>query len=124
LRSVPSVGPVPTAAFVAALDDVTRCRGAHQVEAYLGLVPRELSSGENQRRGHITKTGPARVRRLLVQTAVSTLRLRDPRTAALRAWALGIAARRGKRWRSSRWRGDWPDSVRDAAGWDKLHASR
>jgi transposase len=88
---------VTAAAFVAALDDVTRFRRAHEVEAYLGLVPRELSSGEHQRRGHITKAGPSRVRRLLVQAAVSTLRLQDPRTTALREWALGIAARRGKK---------------------------
>jgi transposase len=44
LQSVPNVGPVTAAAFVAALDDVQRFRRAHEVEAYLGLVPRELSS--------------------------------------------------------------------------------
>jgi hypothetical protein len=38
LRTVPTVGPVTAAAFVAALDEVTRFRGAHEVEAYLGLV--------------------------------------------------------------------------------------
>ena len=37
------------------------------------------------------------MRRLLVQAAVSMLRRRDPRTAELREWALGIAARRGKK---------------------------
>jgi hypothetical protein len=67
------------------------------VAAYLGLVPRELSSGESQRRGRITKAGPTRVRWLLVQVAVSMLRLRDPRTVAWREWAMGIAARRGKK---------------------------
>lgn len=97
LRTVPSVGPVTAAAFVAALDEVTRFRGAHEVEAYLGLVPRELSSGERQHRGRITKAGPSRVRRLLVQAAVSILRLRDPRTGDLREWAMAIAARRGKK---------------------------
>src|SRR5262245_40972119 len=55
LRTAPNVGPVTAAAFVAAIDDVTRFRGAHEVEAYLRLVPRELSSGETQRRGRITK---------------------------------------------------------------------
>jgi hypothetical protein len=88
LRTVPSVRPVTAAAFVAALDEVTPFRGAHEVEAYLGLVPRELSSGERQQRGRITKSGPSRVRRLLVQTAVSIVRLRDPRTADLREWAM------------------------------------
>jgi transposase len=64
--------------------------------AYLGLVPRELSSEETQRRGRITKAGSSRVRWLLIQAAVSMLRLHDPRTAALREWAGRIAARRGK----------------------------
>lgn len=97
LRTVPSVGPVTAAAFVAALDDVTRFRRAQAVAAYLGLVPRERSSGEIQHRGRITKAGSPRVRQLLVQAAVSMLRVPDPQTAALRAWALGIAARRGKK---------------------------
>src|SRR3972149_1360720 len=96
LRTVPSVGPVTAAAFVATLDDAHRLRHAHEVEAYLGLVPRELSSGETQHRGHITKAGPTRMRWLLVQVAVSILRRRPPQAEALHAWALHIAARRGK----------------------------
>jgi transposase len=63
LRTVPSVGPVTAAAFVATIDDAQRFGHAHQVEAYLGLVPRELSSGESQRRGPITKAGHAHLRR-------------------------------------------------------------
>ncbi len=49
-----------------------------------------------QRRGHITKAGHARMRRLLIQAAVSILRRRPPQAEALRTWALHIAARRGK----------------------------
>jgi transposase len=97
LRSVPQVGPVTAAAFVAALDDARRFRRAHEVEAYLGLVPQEWSSGETQRRGRITKAGSGRVRWLLIQAAVSMLRVRDPRTAGLRDWAERIAARRGRK---------------------------
>jgi transposase len=97
LQSVPSIGPVTAAAFVAALDDAQRFRRAHQVEAYVGLVPREWSSGESPRRGRITKAGAGRVRWLLIQAAVSMLRLRDPRTADLRDWAERIASRRGKK---------------------------
>lgn len=97
LRSVPNVGPVTAAAFVSVIDDVTRFRSGHEVEAYLGLVPRELSSGETQRRGRITKAGPSRPRRLLVQAAVSMLRRPDPRTLELREWAMRIASRRGKK---------------------------
>jgi len=57
LQSVPNVGPVTAAAFVAALDDVQRFCRAHEVEAYLGLVPRKLSSGETQRRGRCQDRG-------------------------------------------------------------------
>ncbi len=101
LRTVPSVGPV-TAALVATLDDAQRFRHAHQVEAYLGLVPRELSSGETQRRGHITKAGPPCMRWLLIQVAVSILRRRPPQAETLHAWALHIAARHAHRRRSPR----------------------
>jgi transposase len=96
LRSVPSIGPITAAAFVATLDDAQRFRHAHQVEAYLGLVPREFSSGESQRRGPITKVGPGRARWLLIQAAISILRRRPPEAEALHTWALRIAARRGK----------------------------
>jgi len=96
LRTVPSIGPVTAAAFVATIDDAQRFRRAHQGEAYLGLVPCEFSSGESQRRGSITKAGPGRARWLLIQAAVSILRRHPPEAAALRTWALRIAARRGK----------------------------
>jgi len=95
LRSVPCVGPVTAAAFLAAIDDAQRFRHAHQLEAYLGLVPREYSSGETQRRGPITKAGHSRTRWLLIQAAVSILRRRPPQAEELRTWALRIAARRG-----------------------------
>ena len=39
--------------FIAALDDAARFEGAAQVTSYLGLVPREYSSGEHQHRGRI-----------------------------------------------------------------------
>ena len=96
LRSVPSIGPVTAAAFLAAIDDAARFPHAHQLEAYLGLVPREYSSGDTQRRGPITKAGHSRVRWLLIQAAVSILRRRPPAAEALWTWALRIAARRGK----------------------------
>jgi transposase len=56
-----------------------------------------MSSGEKQQKGHITKAGNRRLRRLLVQVAVSILRLRNPRTELLRTWAIRIALRRGKK---------------------------
>ena len=97
LCSAPSVGPVTAAAFASTIDEPERFKGAHQVEAYLGLVPSEMSSGEKQHKGGITKAGNGRVRYLLVQVAHSILRLRSPRTEALREWAERVAARRGKK---------------------------
>jgi transposase len=97
LMTAPGVGPVTALAFVAALDEVTRFQSAHQVESYLGLVPSEYSSGERQHRGRITKRGNARMRSLLVEAGWRVMRSRRSECAALRAWAMQIAARRGKR---------------------------
>ena len=97
LRTMPGIGPVTAIAFVAALDDVARFHSAHQVQAYLGLVPSEYSSGDHRLRGHITKRGDVRMRWLLVETAWRILRSPNPELAGLKAWALQIAARRGKR---------------------------
>ncbi len=96
LRTAPGIGPVTAVAFVATLDAVTRFASAHHVEAYLGLTPREYSSGEQQHRGRITKTGSPRMRALLVEAAWRVLRSPDPAAAPLRAWAERIALRRGR----------------------------
>lgn len=97
LCTVPSVGPVTAAAFVATVDTAERFKGAHQVQAYLGLVPSEMSSGEKQRRGRITKTGNSRMRALLVQVAIGMMRIQKMSTRHLWEWATRIEARRGKK---------------------------
>jgi len=97
LATAPGIGAVTAAAFVATVDDVKRFRSAHEVEAYLGIVPGERSSGEKRRIGRLTKAGNSRVRWLLVEAGWRILRSKSPETAALRAWALRIAGRRGKR---------------------------
>jgi transposase len=97
LATAPSIGPITAAAIVATIDDVTRFRSAHHFEAFLGVVPGERSSGEKRRIGRITKAGNARARYLLVEAGWRMLRAKDAETEALRGWALGIAARRGKR---------------------------
>jgi transposase len=96
LCTAPGIGPVTAVAFVATLDVVTRFTSAPQVEAYLGVTPREYSSGERQHRGRISKTGNPRMRALLVEAAWRVLRSTDPAAAPLRAWAEGIAQRRGR----------------------------
>jgi len=97
LCTVPGVGPVTAASVVSTLDTAERFRGAHQAEAYLGLVPREMSSGEKQRKGRITKSGNSRSRWLLVEAAwVLLVRVKQARAQPLQLWAQRIAARRGK----------------------------
>jgi transposase len=95
LRTVPGVGPVTATAFVATLDTWERFDGPHQVEAYLGLVPSEKSSGEKQHKGRITKAGNSRARWLLVEAAWSILRSTREDTEPLRRWAQRVALRRG-----------------------------
>lgn len=97
LCTVPGVGPVTAVAFKASLDTARRFHRAHEVESYLGLVPREWSSGDNVRRGSISKAGNSRVRSLLVEVAWGIVRSTRADTAVLRGWAQRIAARRGRR---------------------------
>ena len=97
LQQIPGVGPIISLMFLAVLDGAGRFGGSHQVMSYLGLVPREKSSGEKQMRGHITKAGHRGMRVLLVQAAIGIMRLKKPQTARLHEWADKIAQRRGKR---------------------------
>jgi len=97
LTTLPGIGPITASAFVAALDIPGRFDGAAQVTSYLGLVPREHSSGQTQRRGHVLRSAHPQVQCLLVQAALRVSRSSDPRTAQLRSWAQTIARRRGKK---------------------------
>ena len=94
LGTVSGVGLIVAAAFVAVIDDSKRFRTAHQVQAYLGLVPAEYSS-VHRRIGSITKKGNSYLRALLVQSSWRILQLKtdDP----LKQWATQIASRRGRR---------------------------
>jgi len=94
---IPGVGPVTSITFVAILGEASRFASAKQVRAYLGLVPKEESSGERQRRGHITKAGNSRVRSLLVEVAWLILSSKKEELQGLKGWATRIAERRGKR---------------------------
>jgi transposase len=74
LDTVPGLGPRTAEAVVAHLDDPKRFKTGKQVGAYGGLVPRQFQSGEDDRRGRITRRGPAILRKLLVQCAWCMLR--------------------------------------------------
>jgi transposase len=90
LETVPGVGPRTAETVVAYLGDPKRFASGKQVSAYGGLVPRQYQSGEQDRRGRITRRGPALLRKLLVECAWVMLRYN--------AWARAVYARlsRGK----------------------------
>ena len=96
LMTVPGIGPITAVTYRATLDTVERFPDAGASTAFLGLVPREASSGTRQRKGAITKAGPGPVRALLVQAAWVVWRQRRGR-GALHAWVEGVSARRGRR---------------------------
>jgi transposase len=75
LLSQPGVGPITALAFVLTIGDVTRFARGKQVASYLGLIPREHSSGGRQRLGAISKQGNTFLRMLLVEAAHSVVRL-------------------------------------------------
>lgn len=83
-------------AFAATIDDATGFGAVKQVRSYLGLVPREYSSGERQHRGRISKAGGSRARTLLIEAAWAPLRWRNEKNKVLYDGAMGIAARRGR----------------------------
>ena len=74
LRTIPGVGPRLSEAIVALLDRPERFRKPNEVSAYIGMVPKELDSGETERRGRITRHGSRLVRSLLVEVAWAGLR--------------------------------------------------
>jgi transposase len=77
LMTQPGVGPITSLAFVLTMGDVTRFRRGKQVASYLGLIPREYSSGGKQRLGGISKQGNRFMRMLLVEAAQAAVRY-DP----------------------------------------------
>lgn len=81
LRSIPGVGPRTAEAALAYIDDPRRFRRNKQVGAYFGLVPCQDASSDVNRLGHITRQGPATVRKLLIEAAWQGIR-RSPTLGA------------------------------------------
>ncbi len=77
LMTQPGVGPITSLAFLLTMGDVSRFRRGKQVASYLGLIPREYSSGGHQRLGSISKQGNTFLRMLLVEAAQGAVRC-DP----------------------------------------------
>jgi len=93
LMTIPGVGLLSAATFVAVVGDVRRFPSARRLVGYLGLDPRVRQSGSSAARmGHISKEGPSSARAALCEAAHAALRSPGP----LRAFGGRIAARRGR----------------------------
>jgi transposase len=90
LRTIPGIGPLIAATIVAEIWEVARFSGPDALCSWAGLTPRERSSAEHTRRGHISKQGARWVRWICVEAA--TRAVRDER---LGRFAARIARRRG-----------------------------
>jgi transposase len=97
LMTVPGIGLLTSTAMLAFVGDPTRFPSGRRFASYLGLVPRERSSGLQRHLGVITKRGDAYLRTLLIHGARSTLYAasRSPQPDRLRRWATAVRHRRG-----------------------------
>jgi len=100
-RQVPGIGLLGATALRAGAGDLSRFRNGRQLSAWLGLTPREHSSGGQRRLGGLTERGDAYLRTLLIHGARAVLQAarRKQRCGQpldpLQAWALAVQARQG-----------------------------
>lgn len=96
LQTIPGVGVLGSTAFAASVGDISNFRSARRFASWLGLTPREYSSGNTRRLGSISKRGDGYLRTLLVHGGRSVLysgaaAVRAGRPLdALRAWGLRV----------------------------------
>jgi len=92
LLTIPGIGLLTATAMLAFIGDIRRFPSARHFASYLGLTPREYSSGLTRRLGHISKRGDGYLRTLLIHGARSVLlHARTSQTDRLRAWANQLA---------------------------------
>ena len=93
LMEVPGVGPVLASAMVATVPDPTVFKSGRNLAAWIGLVPRQNSSGGKEKLGGITKQGDRYLRQLLVAGALAVIRYAH-RHGTKRPWLVHLLARR------------------------------
>ncbi len=87
LMSIPGFGPITASAMAATIQDASSFAGPREFAAFLGLTPKQNSSGDKQRLGRISKMGNRNLPKLLVVGAHAVLFHRKPHTDPLRMWA-------------------------------------
>jgi transposase len=95
LAQLGGIGPLTATALVAAVGDATGFKNGRQFAAWLGLVPRQHSTGGTTTLLGITKGGNRYLRMLLIHGARAVLRVVDRQTDAWSRWLQGVQVRRG-----------------------------
>ena len=93
LMTIP-VGPVTASAITATIQDMSGFASGREFATFLGLTPRQSSTGGKERLGRITKMGDRYLRKLLVVGTCATLRHRQGHNDALRLWASALLERK------------------------------
>jgi transposase len=96
LMTIPGIGPITATALVAAVSDASACKNGRQCAAWLGLVPRQHSTGGKERLLGISKRGDSYLRKLLVHGARATIRWVGRKTDRRSQWMRQLIERRGK----------------------------
>ena len=97
LATAPGIGPIIALTFAIEVDPAAFQSGRH-LAAWLGLTPREHSTGGKQRMGGISRAGNERLRALLVNGAMSVIHAVTTRGGKLATpWLLAMLARRPKK---------------------------
>ena len=94
LATIPGIGPITASAIVASITDPTQFRSGRHLAAWIGLVPRQNSSGGKERQGGISKQGDRTLRRLLVLGATAVIRHARTRSVPEASWLKGLLDRR------------------------------
>ena len=96
LMTIPGIGPFTATALVAAVSDASAFKNGRQFAAWLGLVPRQHSTGGKERLLGISKRGDSYLRKLLVHGARTTIRWVGCKTDRRSQWIRHLVERRGK----------------------------
>ncbi len=93
LETIPGIGPITASALAASITDPSIFKSGREMAAWLGLVPRQSSTGGKERLGRISKQGDGYLRWLLVAGAMTIIR-HARRNGAKNPWLAEIMARR------------------------------
>ena len=96
LAQIPGIGPITASALVASIGDAKHFADGRQLAAWLGLVPRQHSSGGKQTLLGISKRGDTYLRTLLIHGARAVIRVAERKTDHMASWLAGLIGRRNK----------------------------